>query len=168
MIGGKGRALLAALGLLSAAASFSTPVEAAKPCWPQGQSSDTAEIAGVLARYAQYADAKDDTGFAGLFTADGTWEADGLGRFAGTEELRRFIKAIPGTTRHITVNYVIDLAADGTAAASSYVMMLGMDGGRPVIRGTGNYEDVLVRIGCTWKFRSRKYVTWKPAPPPAP
>lgn len=160
----RGRArTLAAFGLLLALAP--APVGAAKPCWSAAQSSDKAEIAGVLARYALYADAKDEAAFAALFTADGSWEAEGVGRFAGTDALRRFIRGIPAGTRHVTANYVIDLAADGSATARSYVVMLGMESGHPVIRGTGTYEDVLVRVGCAWKFRSRKYAAWKGPPP---
>jgi hypothetical protein len=162
MKGEAGRAsLLAALGLL--AALRASPAGAANACWADGRSSDKAEIAGVLARYGHYADARNDASLAELFTPDGTWEAAGIGRFAGTDELRRFIRNIPAGTRHVTANYAIDVAADGTATARSYVVMLGMDGGRPVIRGTGNYEDVLVRVGCAWKFKSRKYVAWRPA-----
>jgi hypothetical protein len=163
----RGAARLVALGLLAAASpSLAAPGTSAKPCWADGRSSDKAEIAGVLARYAHYADTKDDAGFAGLFTPDGTWEAEGLGRFAGTEALRNFIRGIPAGSRHITANYAIDVAADGTATARSYVMLLGMEAGHPVIRGTGIYDDVLVRIGCAWKFKSRKYVAWKGPPPP--
>ena len=167
MTGGGGRtSLLAAFGLLAALAS--PPAGAAKPCWADGRSSDSAEIATVLARYAHHADAKDDAAFVGLFTEDGVWDLEGTGRFAGAEAIRGFFSKIPGGSRHVTSNFMIDVATDGTARARSYVVLMGLEEGRPVVRGAGTYEDELVRLGCTWKIRSRRFTAWKSPPPPAP
>ncbi len=166
MIGGAGRAsLLVASGLL--AALTPPPAHAAKPCWADGRSSDNAEIAGVFARYGHYADAKDAAGLAGLFTADGVWDLGAMGRFVGSEAIQGFVKGIPGASRHVTTNYVIDIATGGTAKARSYVTLLTLDEGRPVVRGAGIYEDELVRVGCAWKIKSRKYTPWKAPAPPA-
>jgi hypothetical protein len=162
MIGAAGRtSLLAAFGLLAALAS--PPAEAAKSCWADRRSSDSAEIASLLSRYGHHADAKDEAGFVALFTDDGVWDLDATGRFAGSEAIRAFFSKLPGGSRHITSNYVIDVAADGTARARSYVTLMGLEAGRPVVRGAGTYEDVLVRIGCTWKIKSRKFTPWKAA-----
>ena len=164
-MGGGGRtSLIAAFGLLAALAS--PPAGAAKPCWADGRSSDKAEIAGVLARYGHYADAKDDASFAGLFTDDGVWELEGRAPLVGTEAIRAFIRGIPGGSHHVTANYAIDVTGT-TATAHSYVMLLGTEAGKPVIRGAGSYEDSLVRIGCDWKIKSRKFTVWKAPPPPA-
>ena len=166
MIGGAGRtSLIAAFGLLAALAS--SPAAAAKSCWADGRSSDNGEIAGVLARYGHYADARDGAALAGLFTADGVWDLGAMGRFVGSEAIQGFVKGIAGASRHVTTNYAIDIATDGTARARSYVTLLTLDEGRPVVRGAGIYEDELVRIGCAWKIKSRKYTPWKAPAPPA-
>lgn len=159
MIGGGGRtSLLAAFGLLSALAP--PPAGAAKPCWADGRSSDSAEIASLLSRYGHYADALNTAGFVGLFTDDGVWDLGDSGRYAGSEAIRGFFSKIPGGSRHVTSNYLIDVAADGTATARSYVTLMGLEGGRPVVRGAGTYQDALVRIGCAWKIRSRTFTAW--------
>ena len=161
-----GRApLLAAFGLL--AALVASPATAGS-CWADGRSSDSAEIADLLARYAHMADAQDVAGFVGLFTEDGVWDLGDSGRFTGAEAIRGFFSKIPGGGRHVTSNYMIDVAADGTATARSYVVLMGLEEGKPVIRGGGSYADMLVRTGCTWKIRSRIFAPWKPAMPPAP
>ena len=165
MIGGAGRAplLAAAFGLLCALSP--SGVTAAKPCWADGRSSDSAEIVSLLSRYGHYADTLDVEGFVGLFTEDGVWDLGASGRFAGREAIRGFFSKIPGGSRHVVSNFVIDVSDDGTARARSYVTLMGLDAGRPVIRGAGSYDDELVRTGCTWKIRSRRFTAWQ-APPP--
>ena len=159
MIGGAGRApLLAALGLLWELA----PGQAAatKPCWADSRSSDSAEIASLLSRYAHYADAQDADGFVGLFTDDGVWDLGVSGRYVGHDAIRGFFSKIPAGGRHVTSNYAIEVSRDGTAEARSYVTLMGLVEGHPVIRGAGTYEDQLVRIGCDWKILSRTFTPW--------
>ncbi len=162
MIGaGRWASLLAALGLLAAPAP--APATTAQPCWADGRSSDSAEIASLLSRYGQLADALDVAGFVGLFTDDGVWDLGASGRYAGADAIRGFASKLPGGSRHVTSNYLIEVADDGTAKARSYVTLMALEAGRPVIRGAGTYEDALVRVGCSWKIRSRTFSPWKAA-----
>jgi hypothetical protein len=162
VIGGGGRtSRLAAFGLL--AVLVSSPAAAAKPCWADGRSSDSAEIASLLSRYGHMADTLDIAGFVGVFTDDGVWDLGASGRFVGSEAIKGFFSKIPGGSRHVTSNYMIDVTGDGTARARSYVTLMGLEDGRPVVRGAGRYEDELVRIGCTWKIKSRTFTPWKSA-----
>jgi len=150
--------LIAAFGFLTMASPAM-----AEPCWPDGRSSDSGEIARLLATYAHYADAQDVPGFTGLFTDDGIWDLGASGRFVGKEAIGDFFGKIPAGGRHVTANLKIDVAADGTATARSYVILMALQDGRPAINGGGTYDDVLVRIGCIWKIRSRTFTPWKAA-----
>ena len=159
MIGAAGRApLLAAFGLLAALGT--APATAAKPCWADSRSSDSAEIASLLSRYGHMADQQDVEGFVGLFTDNGIWDLGASGRFEGKPAIRDFFSKIPGGSRHVTSNYQIEVFADATAKARSYVTLMGLEEGRPVVGGAGTYEDDLVRIECAWKIRSRKFSPW--------
>ena len=78
----------------------------------------------------------------------------------GKPAIRDFFSKIPGGSRHVTSNYQIEVFADATAKARSYVTLMGLEEGRPVVGGAGTYEDDLVRIECAWKIRSRKFSPW--------
>lgn len=159
MIEAAGRALLLAVFGMNAALG-TAPATAAKSCWADSRSSDSSEIASLLSRYANMADRQDVEGFVGLFTDNGIWDLGASGRFEGREAIGGFFSKIPGGGRHVTSNYQIEVFADGTAKARSYVTLMGLEDGRPVIRGAGAYDDELVRIECIWKIRSRTFTPW--------
>ncbi|MBY8860948.1 nuclear transport factor 2 family protein [Nocardia sp. CA2R105] len=112
----------------------------------------------AIASYTQALDAGRTDDIVALFSADGSSEIAGVGVFEGHEALRAAYAGMIPTApqRHMTANTVItSRSADEAAATSDLVFLLRGENGWAV-QLLGRYEDLLVRDGQTWLFRSRK------------
>jgi hypothetical protein len=94
-----------------------------------------------------------------LFTDDGEWVSRN-GRATGPAAIEALLTGIvpppaAGTRRkHFTTNIIIRLDGDSAGVISNFLVILDKAAGpTPTVAGT--YEDVVVRSGGVWKFRSR-------------
>jgi hypothetical protein len=131
--------------------------------WADGLSTqDYIDIEQLYATYNHAIDSGDAQGWAGTFTADGTFN-----KFAGHEQLVGFIqqwkeKMNGANRRHWNTNLSIRPSADG---ASATVMLMLVDVSTKSIVATGMYNDTLVKTASGWRFKSR--ATKMDAAPPA-
>lgn len=118
---------------------------------------DTLAIQQLYARYNHAIDLGDASGWAGCFTADGTFTS-ASGNFAGHGQLAAFAEGFSRRirARHWTNNLVLEPAEDG-AAGKCYLMLLRLGDAdtSTSILTTAIYEDALVRQDDGWKFKSR-------------
>lgn len=118
---------------------------------------DMLAIQQLYARYNHAIDSGDAAGWAGCFTAEGTFTSGASGSFAGTEQLTNFAQGFASRlkARHWTNNLVLEAEGDG-ARGTCYLMLLRLQEGAPAsVLTTGIYRDNLVREGVAWKFASR-------------
>ena len=125
--------------------------------------NDRSEILQLAGRYAHAIDNNDAEGWADCFTADGAFESEVQGRFAGRAELIRFSKTVEKfgrqmevQPRHWTNHWVIDGGGDA-ATATSYAMLIDTAHGGAIM-GTGIYRDRLRKVDGVWKFAERKWI----------
>jgi hypothetical protein len=116
---------------------------------------DHYEIHQLYARYNAAIDKGDAEAWASTFTADGVF-----GNSKGHDALVQFIhewreKRDGANRRHWNSNLLITPAADGNATGSVYLMLLNTGVTPPAIALSAMYEDVLVRTGQGWRFKSR-------------
>jgi 3-phenylpropionate/cinnamic acid dioxygenase small subunit len=121
---------------------------------------DNDAIRELLARYCFLLDSYKLKEFAALFTADGEWISRN-GQAVGPEAIERLLRGLvpepaPGKRRkHFTANILIDLAGDGAAVVSNFLVVRDSETG-PVIAVAGTYDDTVVRTNEGWKFKSRR------------
>jgi hypothetical protein len=119
--------------------------------------ADRIEIADLFARYCHRVDHGDATGWAALFTRDGSFEVEGIFRFVGADEL----VAMPGIVteqgggkwRHQITNLAVDAGpGPDTATAVAYGLVTDWrDGGK--LASFTDYEIALVRLDGAWRIR---------------
>ncbi len=112
----------------------------------------------AIATYTQALDNGRTDELVATFGPDATTEIDGVGTFQGHDALREVYAGMVPTApqRHLVGNTVItSWTADEAEATSNLVFLLRGESGWAV-QLLGRYEDVLVRDGDTWLFRSRK------------
>jgi hypothetical protein len=116
-------------------------------------------IRELLAEYCFRFDNGEFEAWLQLFTADGVFDLGVRGRMEGREALRQFLRRIPLTNglpmiRHCVTNWIVRVD-DTRATAQSYVVVVH---GGPMLGLTlaGRYEDQLLKVGGTWRFRERK------------
>ena len=116
-------------------------------------------IRELLAQYCFHFDNGEFEAWLDLFTVDAVFDLGTRGRFAGRDALRTFLKMIPLTDglpmmRHCVMNAIVDVD-EGRARARCYVIVL--RGGSAVsVNVAGRYEDQLVKIDGSWRFKERK------------
>ena len=121
---------------------------------------DREAIRELLARYCFLLDGYHLAEFAALFTADGEWISRN-GSAKGPADIERLLRGMvpepaPGKRRkHFTTNVIIDLAGDSATVVSNFLVVRDSDAG-PVIAVAGTYDDIVVRTGEGWKFKSRR------------
>lgn len=117
---------------------------------------DQLEIQQLYARYNHALDFGNAAGWAGLFTADGTFNS-GQGAFTGTEQLTAFATGFSSRmkARHWTNNLVVD--GDGNAATGTcYLLLYNVaDPAKPAILANAIYRDKLAKTGDGWRFTER-------------
>jgi 3-phenylpropionate/cinnamic acid dioxygenase small subunit len=121
---------------------------------------DKESIRELLARYCFLLDGYKLGEFAALFTADGEWISRN-GTAKGPAAIEALLRGLvpepaPGKRRkHFTANIIIDLAGDSATVISNFLVVRDSEAG-PVVAVAGTYDDVVVRAGHEWKFKSRK------------
>jgi hypothetical protein len=130
---------------------------------PDTAALDTADQLAIQQLYARYNHAIDSgngAGWAGCFTAEGTFTSGG-NTSAGTQQLTEFATGFASRlkARHWTNNLVIEADGDG-AKGTCYLMLLRLgDKENPTsILTTAIYRDKLTRDGGDWKFSSREVI----------
>ena len=115
-------------------------------------------IRELLARYCFLFDGGHFEEWLDLFTEDGAFDLGSRGRYQGRPALRAFLKIVPlvdgrPLMRHFVTNTIIKVAGD-SATVASYVLVV--RGGDAVAIGVaGRYEDTVVKIDGTWRFKER-------------
>jgi hypothetical protein len=127
---------------------------------------DRLAISEVLSSYCHGVDRRQWGLFRSLFTSDIRLDlSQALGIFEGSDGIERFIAtidALPITMRHLVTNIVIE--GDGERArVQSYVVALTGEPGK-MQRGTGFYDDELVKTEGRWRLRHRRLLLDGAAP----
>jgi hypothetical protein len=127
---------------------------------------DYLEISQLYGLYARDVDPGSPRDASWLVTEDGSFtsvSATGVAStFEGREALREFYQSVRATqstgTRHYNTTYVIQRTDEG-ALASGYMLTVARAAlTEPwVIRGSGVYEDHLVKTRQGWRFQSRVF-----------
>ena len=157
------RRLLAGLLILSGIAVV-TPALAAASASVEARvrrMEDTDAIGRLLLEYGRTLDARDFAAYAALFAPEGEWKG-ALGTYKGPKDIQAAMERIfanatdipKGSNFHVMSNFIIDVQGDRATARSMFVFYR-MEGNKPVAEVAGRYEDVLVRVGGTWKFLQR-------------
>ncbi|MGV2901657.1 nuclear transport factor 2 family protein [Microbacterium sp. AGC62] len=131
---------------------------------------DRQEIAMLLARIAQLADAGDPEQYIDCFTPDAVWDLTDAtdlpmdvqtisGRaalLAGVQERRAAGIQGPGShTRHDVSSITVEVAGDRATARSYFRYYRGTDG-IPTLAAMGVYADVFVRGESGWRLHRRE------------
>ena len=121
---------------------------------------DKDAIRELLARYCFLLDGYRLDEFVALFTADGEWISRN-GTAKGPAEIEKLLRGMvpepaPGRRRkHFTANIIVDLAGDSATVISNFLVVRDSEAG-PAIAVAGTYDDIVVRTGQGWKFKSRR------------
>jgi SnoaL-like domain len=113
---------------------------------------DYIDIQQLYARYNQTLDRRDAEGWAGVFTADGTFND-----LAGHDALVGFVKARQGDgarRRHWNSNLLITGTPEG-ASGSVYLLLFDTSVKPAVVATSGRYQDTLVKTSQGWRFKKR-------------
>jgi hypothetical protein len=122
--------------------------------------ADKDAIRELLARYCFLLDGYRLTEFAALFTADGEWISRN-GKATGPAAIEHLLRGMvpepaPGARRkHFTTNIIIELSGDRATVISNFLVVRDSPSG-PAIAVAGTYDDIVVRSGAEWKFKSRQ------------
>jgi hypothetical protein len=123
---------------------------------------DQKAIERVLLEYGRTLDNRDFAAYAALFAVEGQWKG-AQGAYKGPKEIQAQMEKIftdaaadipKGQNFHVMSDFVIDVQGDRATARSKFIFYK-LDGRKPVAEVAGRYEDVLVRVGGTWKFLTR-------------
>jgi hypothetical protein len=125
-----------------------------------GWLEDKDAIRELLAAYCFRLDGYRLRELAGLFSDDGQWISR-YGHATGREAIERLLaKLVPVPSsgqrrKHFTTNIIIKLDGDRAEVVSNFLVVRDSRAG-PVIAVAGTYDDLVVRVGATWQFRSRR------------
>ena len=114
------------------------------------RAEDLEALHTLLANYCSTMDRRDADGWAGLFTPDGQFFAFGRS-FDGHDRLRKLAADSPLGV-HIGGDPAFALDGDQATAQQNFVFVYADDHHMRI----GFYDDVLVRTGAGWRFRSRR------------
>lgn len=125
---------------------------------------DQLEIGQLRAHYCHLLDEQRWDEFVDLFTEDGSFK--GLAEVKGREALLSFFgKTVPTLGEgfwHFCTNGTVDLDRD-TATGRISMEYLSVKNGISYV-SAGHYDDVMVRVGGRWKFKSRAITFYYFAP----
>lgn len=113
-------------------------------------------IARLLIRYCADNDAGNWAAVAATYLEDGRMSRPSApddfitGRDA---ILAAFEARPPRRARHVVANILVDIGDDGTATASSQILLFTGPDSAPLV---GSYRDLLVKTEAGWRFRERR------------
>jgi len=123
---------------------------------------DEQSIRGLVHRYADAASRRDPVGVASTLTAEGTWHAPGLGRFAGREAMLSFFTSmLDGWNVFLQALMsgvvVVDDSNPDRAIGRWFVQETGQraEGTNLIISGV--YHDEYIRDAGEWLILHRRY-----------
>ncbi|SRR5579875_3167102 len=123
---------------------------------------DRQKIEELYVRYAFAIDGRQYDEWISCFTEDGVFDSSRMGRFAGRDELRKFVEKYErllegGQIRHVISNVLVDVAGE-RARGRCYLNLYLTKNGKTEMIGVGTYEDQLRKVDGRWLFESRKVV----------
>jgi ketosteroid isomerase-like protein len=122
------------------------------------QLEDLEGIRRTMAAYCTAVDNKDIQGLAAVFAQDSEFSVVpwNLGAKGHAEIVKFYARAFldSGATRHYLTNEAIERSGDGYRSVCYF--QNSVDAAPQSLRGWGIYEDILVREGGVWKFKSKK------------
>ncbi|WP_301148708.1 nuclear transport factor 2 family protein [Mycobacterium simiae] len=129
------------------------------------------QIRELTAKYALFVDTSQVEPLVALFVEDGVFDETpcGLARYQGHVELAtcyRQLFGVANATLHLTANHILDDLDGDEARGSCAAIIVGVIGGSEVLL-TCRYDDVYVRTGGCWRFRSRTVTPYVPVDPTA-
>ena len=128
------------------------------------QIADTLAIQQLLAKYMNFMDASDYESYSKLFNDDGELifqSFDLKGPQAIREMMGRGSQAReqsdrpPRILRHTMSNSLIEINGDTATHTARWITMSAGADGKPVIGGTGLYQDLLRKVDGAWKIQRR-------------
>jgi uncharacterized protein (TIGR02246 family) len=136
---------------------------------------DIEEIRKLKARYCAGCD--DDHNpetVAALFAEDGSWEATGMGKWEGREQVHEFMTNMRNSGRirnsaHNVFNPNIEVAGDRATGHWRLIMLYTAnvaDGPAQYFRVIGWYDEAYVRVNGAWLFQSLRCEVEENAPYP--
>jgi hypothetical protein len=129
--------------------------------------ADKVEIHELLARYAWSFDTGDVEGFVSCFADDASLCEDvfeAVDRWVGRDQIRsmaeRFFAhpGFPGRQHHASQILIEGGAERCRVRAFCFVLEAGQD--QTIVRFSGHYEDVVVKIDGRWVFKDRVIRHW--------
>src|SRR5262249_1576522 len=120
---------------------------------------DKDAIRELLALYCFHFDGGRFDDWLELFTEDGVFDVKGVGRYAGRDQLRAFLKNLPLTDgkpgmKRWVMNGVGE--GDGASASAQSYVLVARGGGRLDLGVAGRYQDRLRRVDRRWRFAERQ------------
>jgi uncharacterized protein (TIGR02246 family) len=112
------------------------------------------DIRTIIAQYGQYADDRDGTAYAGLFTEDGALVL-GRKRHEGRAAIATWLEATEGTLLHAMCNIHVRVESPTTAVGSLDAMVSAKSdsGWAPVT--VIRYADTYAKTADGWRFAER-------------
>ena len=161
-------AALAPLVALSVAKKAPAPASRPPGDAPSLTAEDYIGIQDLVARYPFALDADTDEGasYANLFTPDAVFRQPLTEGRANLAKLAVAQPHGPQYARHFIANHVID-PAPGGATGKEYLVVVDIDApGKPgKVFLVGHYDDTYVKTADGWRFKTRTFVTARPATP---
>jgi uncharacterized protein (TIGR02246 family) len=127
---------------------------------------DKDAIHALLVAYGRALDKRDFPAYGALFAREGTWKG-GMGSATGPTAIAKMVEAGFGrmapelytNSNHVMTSFEIAVDGDSATAWSRWLWVVVGANGKPQVERAGHYEDVLVREGGSWKFKSRQAFT---------
>ena len=133
--------------------------------------TESDRIRALVSRTARFLDAAVYDQFLDLFTDDGRYRIEAMSAELGKQmtwmdldrsELSALFKEYPdhvvdkATRLHLVTTDEVEIADDSGTALSTFAVFRTDQHGASALYAVGRYEDAFVRLGQTWKLRSRK------------
>jgi hypothetical protein len=146
-----------ALLLLLLALTAPSSVRAQRPGQRSISALDEIEIQQLVARanYALATGRDDGDMYAALFTPDGSFD-----KAVGRDQVARFARGGRKGVGSLVTNVIVEPSPEGATGKHYEVAINFVSGAQPVALGTtGRYEDVFVKTGAGWRFKSRTFIS---------
>lgn len=122
--------------------------------------TDIEAIKTLKYRYAAFCDDDYDAdGVASLFTEDAVWDGGSFGCYEGRGAIRDFFASLPDQmewSTHYLLNPIIEIEGDRATGAWLLWQPLVIRQGSQAMWVCARYDDIYVRDGDAWLFKSVK------------